>query len=158
MRLLIDRWLTGPLLLRVACALGWLAALTGATYAWLAPLCQAVHQSEVQLEQRSAERQTLQRLQAAQPDPREAVAALEAQLALKPFSPLALNPGPDGHLIRWQPQGDTGELELALAWQHVPAIFDGLAQSDMLPVGFTLRREDEQSLRLTLQLGRAHEK
>ncbi|MDI7661253.1 hypothetical protein QLZ26_14165 [Cronobacter universalis] len=158
MRLLIDRWLSGPLALRVVCAISWLALLAAAAYSWLAPLCQELDQLNAQLEQRGAERQALQRLRSAQPDRREAIAALEAQLVLKPFSPLALNPGPDGHLIRWQPQGDTGELELALMWPHVPAVFEALAQNDMLAHGFALRRESDQRLRLTLQLGRAHEK
>ncbi|EMD9273650.1 hypothetical protein VWV82_002236 [Cronobacter malonaticus] len=158
MRLLIDRWLSGPLALRAACACGWLALLAAAAYAWLAPLLRDVNQMKMQFRQQAVELQALQRRQAAQPDRRDAITALEAQLVLKPFSPLTLNPGPDGHLIRWQPQGETGELELALTWPHVQAVFESLAQTDMLAHGFTLRRENDQSLRMTLQLERAHEK
>ncbi|AFJ97849.1 hypothetical protein SMC37_004052 [Cronobacter sakazakii] len=158
MRLLIDRWLSGPLALRAACACGWLALLAAAAYAWLAPLLRDVNQMKMQFRQQAVELQALQRRQAAQPDRRDAITALEAQLVLKPFSPLTLNPGPEGHLIRWQPQGETGELELALTWPHAPAVFEALAQTDMLAHGFTLRRESDQSLRMTLQLERAHEK
>ena len=158
MRLLIDRWLSGPLALRAACACGWLALLAAAAYAWLMPLTRDFRQLQAQLEQRRAELQTLKQRQAAQSGERDAVAALEAQLVMKPFSPLAVDPGLEGHLIHWQPQGDTGELELALAWPHVPDIFEALAQSDMLAHGFTLSREGDQRLRLTLQLERAHEK
>lgn len=101
MRLLIDRWLSGPLALRAACACGWLALLAAAAYAWLAPLLRDVNQMKMQFRQQAVELQALQRRQAAQPDRRDAITALEAQLVLKPFSPLTLNPGPEGHLIRW---------------------------------------------------------
>lgn len=158
MRLLIDRWLSGPSSRRAACAGVWIALLVAAAYAGLTPLTRDFRQTQAQLEQRRAELRTLKQRQAAQSGERDAVAALEAQLAMKSFSPLALDPGPEGHLIHWQPQGDTGELALALAWPHVPDIFEALARSDMLAHGFTLSREGDQRLRLTLQLERAHEK
>ncbi|EPN9364787.1 hypothetical protein ACT47M_002829 [Cronobacter muytjensii] len=158
MRLFIDRWLTGPASLRTACAGGWLALLVGTAYGGLAPLAGSITPLEAQLQQQAVTLHNLQRQRAALPDRQREAAALEAQLVLTPFSPHALNTGAEGHLIRWQPQGETGELELALAWPNVPAIFAGLARSDMLAHGFALRADGGQTLRLTLQLGRAHEK
>nr|WP_226991897.1 hypothetical protein [Cronobacter condimenti] len=132
--------------------------LAGVAYAWLVPLTDNRQQLKVQLQQQARELQTLRRQVSMLPDRQPAIAALNAQLTLKPFSPLALNPGPNGHLIRWQPEGDKGELELALTWNNVPAIFAALAESDMLANGFALSTEEAQTLRLTLQLERPHEK
>ncbi|CCJ86525.1 hypothetical protein BN133_2902 [Cronobacter dublinensis 582] len=46
MRLLIDRWLTGPASLRAACAGGWLALLASVAYGGLAPLVDGLRQRE----------------------------------------------------------------------------------------------------------------
>lgn len=105
MRLLIDRWLSGPSSRRAACAGVWIALLVAAAYAGLMPLTRDFRQLQAQLEQRRAELQTLKQRQAAQSGERGAVAALEAQLAMKPFSPLAVDPGPKGILFTGNRKG-----------------------------------------------------
>ena len=85
MRLLIERWLSGPLALRAACACGWLALLAAAAYAWLAALLRDVNQMKMQFRQQAVELQALQRRQAAQPDRRDAITGLRRSLFLSRF-------------------------------------------------------------------------
>ncbi len=85
MRLLIDRWLTGPASLRAACAGGWLALLAGVAYGCLAPLVDGLRQREAQFAQQSAALHTLQQQRAALPDRQREATVLEAQLARRRF-------------------------------------------------------------------------
>ncbi|SSF42267.1 Type IV pilus biogenesis protein PilO [Klebsiella quasipneumoniae] len=68
----------------------------------------------------------------------------------QPFSPIAI-PLAGAKLIAWHPQGSGGEMELALSWPTVPALFSWLARSGMNPRSFSLEREG-QALRMQLQL------
>ncbi|EPY4735249.1 pilus assembly protein PilO [Klebsiella quasipneumoniae] len=68
----------------------------------------------------------------------------------QPFSPIAI-PLAGAKLIAWHPQGSGGEMELALSWPTVPALFSWLARCGMNPRSFSLEREG-QALRMQLQL------
>lgn len=69
---------------------------------------------------------------------------------LQAFSPVDL-PVAGAALISWRPTGTGGEMQLAVNWQAVPALFSWLARCGVQITGFSMYPE-KQALRLTLQL------
>ena len=66
------------------------------------------------------------------------------------FTPIDL-PIAGATLIAWRPGGSAGEMQLAVDWQAVPALFSWLARCGMRATAFSLQPE-KQALRLTLHL------
>ena len=72
--------------------------------------------------------------------------------SLPPFTPLAFNAN-GLRLVRWQPAKSGGELGVAAAWAHIPALFSSLAQRDVAVVHFSVEPV-QQALQVVLQLER----
>ena len=70
--------------------------------------------------------------------------------ATQVFTPIDL-PIAGATLIAWRPGGSAGEMQLAVDWQAVPALFSWLARCGMRATAFSLQPE-KQALRLTLHL------
>ena len=70
--------------------------------------------------------------------------------ATQVFTPIDL-PSAGATLIAWRPGGSAGEMQLAVDWQAVPALFSWLARCGMRATAFSLQPE-KQALRLTLHL------
>ena len=70
--------------------------------------------------------------------------------ATQVFTPID-HPIAGATLIAWRPGGATGEMQLAVDWQAVPALFSWLARCGMRATAFSLQPE-KQALRLTLHL------
>ena len=66
------------------------------------------------------------------------------------FSPIDL-PVTGAALMDWRPIGRGGEMQLAVDWQAVPALFSWLARCGMRATAFSMQPEN-QALRLILQL------
>lgn len=67
-----------------------------------------------------------------------------------PFSALHFQ-SPDASLVSWKPDAKGGELILETHWSPLPALFDRLAEQEMVPIAFIIEPEG-RLLRFTLRL------
>ncbi|WP_313083138.1 hypothetical protein [Atlantibacter sp.] len=158
MRRFFEQWLTAHARLRIA---SWVAAMLlfsmlGGLWV-IQPGYHALEQRRVSLaasvqaikEQQQQKRALDTQLKAAQRN-------LPA-LASESFSAMATGKRPGVMLMKWQPEGESAELELRSQWASVPGLFNALSRTDARLKRFSVAA-GEGALSVTLWLEATHEK
>lgn len=158
MRRFVEQWLTADARLRIAT---WAAAMLlfimlGGLWV-IQPGYQALERQRVSLAA------SLQAIKVQQQQKRALDTQLNAvqrnlpALTSESFSAMATGKLPGVTLMKWQPEGESDELELRSQWLPIPGLFNALSRTDARLKRFSVAA-DEEGLIVTLRLEAVHEK
>lgn len=159
MRRLFEQWLTADARLRVATWAASMMLLMALGWLWV------IHPGYQALEQQRLSRAAgVRAIKEEQQISRVLGAQLNATqrnlpaLTSESFSAMATGKLPGVTLMKWQPEGESAELELRSQWLPVPGLFNALSRTDARLKRFSVAAGEGGALTVTLLLEAAHEK